>query len=124
MERLPKKDIFKTPEGYFEELADKVLEKRQSKQRHLVLSRWAAAAILVVGLTLFIFKGSIFMQPTENVYALDQEVEVLIDQGEWFADDVLSLSEDPNGILDDIIDDGWGDYELNEAELEQELWSY
>jgi len=125
MKQIPKKNIFKTPEGYFDHLADEILSKNKNKQRQVVLSRWAAAAILVVGFGLFIFRENLFnQQARENLYAVDQEVEFLIEQGDWYADDVLSMSEDPNAILDEIIAEEWGTYELNDTELEQDLWSY
>ncbi|UCS93131.1 hypothetical protein KZP23_21130 [Echinicola marina] len=125
MKGLPKNNVFKTPEGYFDRLADNILEKRQQETRQVYFTRWAAAAILVLGLGLSIFKLSTnSSEDLSNTYALDQEVELMIDQGEWYAEDILSLSDDPNAILDQIIEEEWGAYEVSEAELEHEIWTY
>lgn len=125
MKGLPKNNIFKTPEGYFDQLADNILEKKQKKTRQVHFTRWAAAAILVLGFGLSIFKLSIdSTNNLSNTYALDQEMELMIDQGDWFAEDILSLSDDPNAILDQIIEEEWGTYDVNETELEQEIWMY
>ncbi|WP_215223451.1 hypothetical protein [Echinicola shivajiensis] len=126
MKGLPKNNIFKTPEGYFDQLADNILENKRKKTRQVYFTRWAAAAILFLGFGLSIFKISIDSSDNlSNTYALDQEMELMIDQGDWFAEDILSLSDDPNAILDQIIEEEWGGtYDANETELEQEMWIY
>ncbi|WP_186756969.1 hypothetical protein [Echinicola salinicaeni] len=125
MKGLPKNNVFKTPEGYFDHLADNILEKKQKKTTQMHYIRWAAAAVLLIAFSLSIFKT--FINPSSNLtntYALDQEMELMIDQGDWYAEDILSLSDDPNAILDEIIEEEWGAYEISETELEQEIWIY
>ncbi|GGF30463.1 hypothetical protein [Echinicola rosea] len=124
---IPKGDIFRVPEGYFESLPDKIMTKKtQSKQRALWISG-AAAALVVLFTSLFIYKLSTEnMSETSNSFtlAVEEEIELLIDQGEWNAEDVLSLSDDPNAILNELVEEQWQSYQFSESELEEELWYY
>ncbi|AWW32277.1 hypothetical protein DN752_20220 [Echinicola strongylocentroti] len=124
---IPKGEIFRVPEGYFESLPEQVMAKNaQGKQRTIWIS-WAAAAMVVLSTSLFIFKfetESITETTTPTALAVEDEIELLIDQGEWSAEDVLSLSDDPNAILNELVEEQWQSYQFSESELEEELWYY
>lgn len=126
MKNIPKKDLFKTPEGYFKHLGEEILEKRQKSKQRWLYTKVAAAAVLVVSISLAIFKfeSSPSSSPLTNSLTVDQQVELLIDQGDWSVEDVLSLSENPNDILDQLLEEQWEPYQLNETELEEGLWNY
>ncbi|MBD8487264.1 hypothetical protein IFO69_00750 [Echinicola sp. CAU 1574] len=125
MKNIPKRDIFKVPEGYFESLPEEILDRSKNNIRKINYSRWAAAAVLIFSAALFIYKFESSNSLIEaNSIAVDDQVELLIDQGEWNVEDVLSLSEDPNAVLDQVMAEEWGSYDVSDSELEEELWSY
>src|SRR5690554_5512253 len=103
---MPKNNIFKAPEGYFDALPERIMGAKKSQATQVFLARVAAAAILVVAMFLFIYN-----QPVPNDTALqtvmDQEVEFYINSGYWNAEDVLGFSENPDELLDLIIAEEW-----------------
>ena len=103
---MPKNNIFKAPEGYFNTLPERIIGAKKNQATQIFLARVAAAAILVVAMFLFIYN-----QPIPNNAALqsvmDQEVEFYINSGYWNAEDVLGFSEDPDELLDLIIAEEW-----------------
>ena len=105
MKNIPNKNIFTEPEGYFDKLPEEIISRRKKQVRQIYIIRTAVAAMLLIGLS-FMY---VIYQPEEPInYALDQglddEVELYISSGYWQAEDVLLLSDDPNDILDQIIE--------------------
>jgi hypothetical protein len=123
MENLPKNILFKTPEGYFEDLPNRVLERnRQKKSRTITLFRMtAAAAVVVIGVFLFGIKNEIMVDQSLEA-DLEQEIDLYISSGYWQAEDILSFSENPNLILDEIIEEEWGGEENSQTDTDTEEW--
>lgn len=116
MEQLPKFKEFKAPEGYFEQLPDRILEKTSSKKSNPWI-KYAAAAALV--LSFGWWQWSSISNQNEPL-SLDEEAILNIESNQWTAEDVLSMAEDPNSLLDQIIEE-----ELPEEGLfytEEENW--
>ena len=123
MKNLQKKGIFQTPEGYFEEMPDKVLKRYENEKIRTIslIKRYAAAAIIIIGFGIFAI-----YQNTQEEYGLqadlNNEIDLYINSDQWQAEDILSLSENPNSILDEIILAEWGalgstyedDYEIDQ----------
>jgi hypothetical protein len=123
MENLPKNNVYKTPEGYFESLSDRILEnKEKRKSRTLAFVRMtAAAAIVLIGVFFFILKNQLDVD--QGIEAnLEQEINLYINSGHWEAEDILSFSENPNTILDEIIAEEWESVGSNQTETETEDW--
>jgi len=122
MKNLPKKNIFKVPENYFENLSDQIIEKKSNQKSQMIYFRsMAAAAVVLVGVALFVFKQDNI--PADNIdISMSDDINLYINAGYWGAEDVLSLSEDPNLILEQIIAEEWGKYNVNEIELEDDMW--
>ena len=104
MENLPKLKEFTPPEGYFESLPEEILRKAKRKDSHPYL-KYAAAAILLLALGLWQLGD--FANPPEQL-SLEEEALLYIESNQWTAEDVLSLSENPNDILDSIIEEEFG----------------
>lgn len=123
MENLEKKNIFKAPDGYFESLPDRIMEKHsEEKTRSIFRISFAAAAIILLSFSLFIFKYDT-AEPNQFEANLEEEVNLYINAGHWNVEDILSLSENPNGLLDEIITAEWSEYQTeDEGQLEEELW--
>src|SRR5690606_39500721 len=94
MKQIPKHNIYKVPDGYFEALPERILRSKKTKARQVFLPRMAAAAVLVIGIAGFIFRPS-FNEATLQA-EMDQEVEFYINSGTGNAEDVLSCSENPD----------------------------
>lgn len=122
MEKFSKKNIFKVPENYFEQLPDQILEKRKPKVLHYYLSGMAAAAVVVIGF--FMFYGNETVTTSNNYQVeLNEEVEYYIESGVWNVEDVLSLAENPNELLDDITEEEWSNQTwVDEGLLENEIF--
>lgn len=122
MEKFSKKNIFKVPENYFEQLPDQILEKRKPKALHYYLSGMAAAAVVVIGF--FMFDGNETVTTSNNYQVeLNEEVEYYIESGIWNVEDVLSLAENPNELLDDITEEEWSNQTwVDEGLLENEIF--
>ncbi|MFL0683100.1 MAG: hypothetical protein ACK4SF_10175 [Algoriphagus aquaeductus] len=104
MEKLPKLQEFTPPEGYFETLPDEILKKTAQKPSFPYL-KYAAAALLFV--TLGWWQLGNLDQSTQQL-SLEEEALLYIESNQWTAEDVLSLSENPNEILDMIIMEEFG----------------
>ncbi|MDO6436114.1 hypothetical protein Q4534_01790 [Cyclobacterium sp. 1_MG-2023] len=122
MEKFSKKNIFKVPENYFEKLPDQILEKRKPKALHYYLSGMAAAAVVVIGF--FMFHGNETVTTSNNYQVeLNEEVEYYIESGVWNVEDVLSLAENPNELLDYITEEEWSNQTwVDEGLLENEIF--
>jgi|SRR5690606_3048111 len=120
MNEIPKYNIYKEPEGYFDSLPKRIIHKKRLKDRKIMFSRMASAAVLVIAMAWFTIK-----QAEINEYSLqaemDQEIELYINSGYWNAEDVLSFTEDPNELLDIIIAEEWSSYTLNEDQIADEM---
>lgn len=105
MQKIPKIDEFKTPEGYFEQLPDRIMESIHPTL-NLVWVNYADAVVL------FLVAGIWTIVPFEqqNVeLTLDQEVELYIDSQYWTVEDVLSMAENPDKLLDQIIEEEYSE---------------
>lgn len=123
MENLPKNDIFKTPVDYFDSLPEKILEKRKRKKTRIVyFQSIAAAAMVVIGLIVFLLPYEPNQESSLEAN-LDAEVNLYINAGHWNAEDILSLSDNPNSILDEIIESEWEGFEDGvENQYPEEIW--
>lgn len=121
MKNIPSQNIFKEPEGYFDDLFERIQSKNKARENRVMVYRLAAAAVLAIGISLAIFlPGSISESNFQT--QLDQEVELYINSGYWEAEDVLVLSEDPDELLDLIIAEEWSGYPLGDKQVENEIW--
>lgn len=103
MEKLPKLKDLNPPTGYFDSLPENILSRnRETKSTKTLWLSYAAAAVVIVSVGLWWSKP--FQKSADyEMQALDEEVLLYIESNQWTAEDVLSLSEDPNLILDEII---------------------
>jgi len=99
MNKLPKIQELKAPEGYFENLPDQIMSGIKPKS-NFGWTKWAAAAALIIGLG---FWQSGLFEPKPMELTFEEESELYIESQYWTAEEVLSMSEDPNAILDEII---------------------
>ncbi|GAB2999412.1 hypothetical protein GCM10027284_16400 [Cyclobacterium sediminis] len=122
MENFSKRNIFKVPENYFEQLPDQILEKKKPKALHYYLSGMAAAAVVVIGF--FMFQGNETITTSNNYQVdLNEEVEYYIESGVWNVEDVLSLADNPNELLDNITEEEWSNQTwVDEGLLENEIF--
>ncbi|MBN7813605.1 hypothetical protein J0A68_21800 [Algoriphagus sp. H41] len=116
MNQLPKLKDFQAPEGYFERLPDQILTREKGRKFSFPVP-YAAAAAVLIGLGLAWQLG--WFSPEPQLLSLDEEAQLYIDSQVWTAEDVLTLSDDPNALLDQIIaeempvsDDVWLENEL------------
>jgi hypothetical protein len=123
MENLPKKNIFKTPEGYFDNLPDQVLKKNKIRKSRAMsfVQMTAAAAVVVVGVFFYVIKNDIVIDQSIEAN-LDQEIDFYINSGHWEAEDILTFSDNPNLILDEIIKEEWGIMDDNQSGEETGEW--
>lgn len=112
MHQLPKFKELKAPEGYFEQLPDQIMEQLKPA-RSIHWGNYAAAAAVVLGLGI-IWQMNVF-QPEPEPLTLEEEVNLYIDSQYWSDEDVLSLAENPEAVLDEILTD--------ELPSEEELWN-
>ena len=98
----PNKNIFQTPEGYFNRLPEEILQKSRQRQRSARISYWsaAAAAVVVLGIALSIFwKGS--LESEFDLEAnLQPEIEMYINAGYWRTE--WGTVSDPDESLEDM----------------------
>jgi hypothetical protein len=124
MKNIPNKNIFTEPEGYFDTLSDNIIARRKNHVRQAYIFRAAVAAILLIGLS-FMF---VLLQPKDPVYQamdieLQEEVELYISSGHWQAEDVLLMSDDPDFILDQIIEMEYMAYMPDPADpMDDDFW--
>lgn len=117
MNQLPKFKDFDTPRGYFDRLPDQILEKKK-RQRSYSWKKYAAAAVILIGLGVSwqLDRFTVVDQPL----SAEEEANLYIESQLWTSEDILSLSDDPNALLDQIIFEEltvtgelWTDEELN-----------
>jgi hypothetical protein len=117
MQKIPKQQPFQVPENYFEELPEKILAKARRPKAKLTWT-WAAAAVVLLGVG--VWQAREFNTDTSIPMTADEEALLYIESEQWSTEDVLSLSEDPNALLDQIIEE-----ELAKSEplwTEEETW--
>jgi hypothetical protein len=117
MQKIPKQQPFHVPENYFEELPEKIMG-RASRPKPSQTWTWAAAAVVLLGVGLW-QAGEFNAKPSTPITS-DQEALLYIESEQWNAEDVLSLSHNPNELLDQIIEE-----ELAKSEplwTEEETW--
>lgn len=102
MQQIPKLKPFPTPDNYFEELPEKILAKT-TRPKVNPSWPWAAAAVVLLGFGLWQAGG--FNTNPSTVITAEEEALLYIDSEQWSTEDVLSLSEDPNALLDQIIEE-------------------
>ncbi len=102
MSQIPKQKPFQTPDNYFEELPEKILTKA-NLPKSLPSWPWAAAAVVLLGFGLWQAGGSFEDEPI--LESPGEEAVLYIESEQWSTEDVLSLSEDPNALLDQIIEE-------------------
>lgn len=115
----PNKNIFQTPEGYFDRLPGEILQKNRQRQRSARLSYWsaAAAAVVVLGIALSIFWTGSPESEFDLEANMQPEIEMYINAGYWQAEDVLTFADNPNELLDEMIRNEWG----TDGELDDQL---
>lgn len=112
MNQLPKLKDFEAPEGYFDKLPDQIIAKSKVKKSQTWIS-YAAAAAVVLGMAIT-WQAGIFTSKTQELSS--EELALLyIESQVWTAEDILSMTDDPNAILDQIIEE--------EMPLTEELWA-
>jgi hypothetical protein len=111
MNQLPRLKDFDAPDGYFEQLPDQIMDQLQPS-KSISWIKYAAAAAVVLGLGLLWQVDSLL--PQQETLTLEEEVNLHIDSQSWSDEDVLSLVENPEAVLDEILTE-----ELPAAE---ELW--
>ncbi|HSF54219.1 MAG TPA: hypothetical protein VLA71_10720 [Algoriphagus sp.] len=114
---MPKLKDFQTPEGYFDQLPEQILAKANARKSY-TWTKYAAAAVIMLGLGLSWQMG--VFTPEAQTLSVEEEANLYIESQIWTAEDILSLSEDPNALLDQIIEeempsseDLWAEDELN-----------
>lgn len=116
----PKKNIFHTPEGYFERLQEEILAKSHKKQHSAKQIYWygAVAAALIFAIMLTIFLQQTPEEQVDLEANLQPEIEMYINSGHWQAEDILSFADNPDELLEEIILTEWGAGESPEEEQE------
>ncbi len=102
MQQIPKLKPFQTPENYFEELPEKILAKAKGP-KPIPSWTWAAAAVVLLGIGLW--QAGEINENKPNLVSPEEEALLYIESEQWSTEDVLSLSEDPNALLDQIIEE-------------------
>ena len=115
MENFPKPLKFNPPDGYFDDLADKIMDRQKVKHK-TSWYRYAAAAALIVSLGVWQLSNKDQIQLS---LSLEEEVNLYIDSNEWTAEDVLSMSDDPNAILDEILAE---EFPLGDMGIDEITW--
>lgn len=111
MHQLPKLNDLKAPEGYFEHLPDQILDQvRPAKSNSWIKYAVAASLILSLGI---LWQQGIFQVKPEPL-SLEEEAELYIDSHYWSDEDVLSLVDNPDAVLDEIL--------TEELPSDGELW--
>lgn len=118
MKKLPKIQDLKAPDDYFDTLPDEILS-RIKPQKSIQWTKFAAAAaILIVSLGVWQFNTS------DSVYetlSMDEEVNLYIESQYWTAEDVLSMVDNPEEILDEIIEEEMV-YMMDLSEENVQIW--
>lgn len=96
---IPKLKEYQVSSKYFEDLPDQILEKIDQKSTFLWV-KMTAAAILLLGIGIW---QMVNFENEVSTLSFDQESELYIESEFWSEEEILSLSVDPNAILDEIL---------------------
>lgn len=117
MQNLPKIKDLKSPEGYFDKLPDQIMAKTQKKESYPWV-KWAASIALFVSIGIWQWNN---YDSTSEALMLDQEIDLYIDSQYWNAEDILNMSENPEEILNEIIQDE-NPFIEEESSVQEEIW--
>ncbi|WPR77618.1 hypothetical protein [Algoriphagus sp. NG3] len=118
MNKLPDIKDFKAPEDYFESLPDRIIS-RIPRQQSVNWFRYAAViAILLVSWGVWQHNTS---RTDMQLISLDEEVNLYIESQYWTAEDILSMVDNPEEILDQIIAEEM-EYEVDFLDENIETW--
>ncbi|WP_192349450.1 hypothetical protein [Algoriphagus sp. Y33] len=118
MQKLPKIKDFKAPDDYFNDLPDAVMDRINIPRSSNWMKYAAASAILVVSLAVWQFN----IQDSQfETLAMDEEVNFYIESQYWTAEDVLSMVDNPEEILDQIIEEEMM-YEVDVVDDNDQYW--
>ncbi len=117
MGKLPKIEEFKIPEGYFEQLPDQIMGSIKTNRTNTWM-RYAATIALFLSAGLWVLYSP--QIDSENL-SMDDEVNLYIDSQYWTAEDILSMAENPDEILDQIINEEFPEGE-GLWEQEEQTW--
>lgn len=124
MKNLSQKEIFQTPKGYFDQLPDRIVLRYENEKvkRISLFRKYAAVAIIILGIGIFaIYQNK--QNETSLQANLNKEIDLYINADLWQAEDILSLSENPDSILDEIITAEWGTENSDfENDYEMDYW--
>ncbi|MEN2282556.1 hypothetical protein AAGF08_10495 [Algoriphagus sp. SE2] len=101
MNKIPKINDLKSPEGYFEKLPEQIVYKINKKEDYPWI-KWAASIIVFLGIGIWQLNN---FNSTSEELLMDQQINLYIDSQYWTAEDVLSMSDNPEEILNEIIQD-------------------
>lgn len=118
MKNLPKIHDFNPPEGYFDTLPDRILGKIKPQRATYWIKYAAAASLLVISGGVWRFYTTVTAVETES---LEDEISLYIESHYWTAEDVLSMVENPEEILDQIIEEEMV-YEVTEVSENDQNW--
>ncbi|EKB50353.1 hypothetical protein [Cecembia lonarensis] len=123
MDNISKKNIYNTPDGYFDGLSEQILQRheREKVKQISVFKKYAAAAVLVLGLGIY-FLNDVGQSTATETNNISQEIDRYINADYWQVEDVLMLAENPNDILDEIILAEWSEYNWEEDDFENNIW--
>lgn len=124
MKNPSKHNIYSVPNGYFDGMPERLIRLKNKKNRQIILSRTLSAALVVVAATVLVYLKTPMADNVSLRAEMDQEVEFFINSGYWNAEDVISFSDHPNELLDEIIEDEWSGYSLEEQDLQMVNMEY
>ncbi|MCH7401898.1 hypothetical protein ACFOUP_00170 [Belliella kenyensis] len=117
---IPKENIYKVPESYFDKLSEDILAKNKERNTKMIWMRSMAASVaILVSVGLYVFNNGV-ANPETFQDKVNSDINLYINSGYWSAEDALSLTDNPNDILDQIIAEEWSSY--SNADLEDEFW--
>jgi hypothetical protein len=99
MNEFPKLNDYKTPDGYFEYLPDQIMSQINQKPSY-GWAKIAVAAMLLLGIGIWQMGNFEESKPT---LSFEQESELYIESEFWTEEEVLSMSANPEAILDEIL---------------------
>lgn len=100
MHKLPKIQDLKAPDDYFDNLPGDIMDRLKPQRTIQWMKYAAAAAMLILSLGVWQFSTS---DSQFEVLSMDEEVNFYIESQYWTAEDILSMVDNPEEILDQII---------------------
>lgn len=117
MKKIPNIKDLKAPEGYFDELPEEIMGKISKKEQYPWI-KWAASILVIFGIGVWQYSNYNSV-PTDLL--VDQEIDLFIESQYWSAEDILSMSENPDEILNEIIQEENPFMDV-ETYSEEEIW--